>query len=492
MPHPIHPSHTPTRVGLRCAPLGLLFGLLLTLPATTRAAVAGEPAARPNVLFIAIDDLNDYVGVLGGHPQARTPHIDRLAARGMLFTNAHAPSPLCNPSRTAILTGFSPRRTGIYGNAADWKDLPLMQGQETLPQYFRHRGYWTGAAGKIYHAGHGYEKAALQGSGGGRQGRHDPTAWVERFPSHDIQMAIAPLLCRYEDNPLRFFDWDWRALDVPDDATEDGQAVVWAENKLRESFDQPFFLAVGLFRPHAPHYVPREYFEAFPLDEIVLPISRADDLDDIPLIALENEHVRSVDQRVRELNLEREAVRAYLASVLFVDAMVGRLLDALDASGHAPTTIVCLWSDHGWHLGEKNWWHKNTLWEEATRVPLIIAGAGVTAPGQSCARAVSLLDLYPTLVELCGLAANPANDGLSLVPQLRDPTHPRERPAIIHRVGDAVAVRSDDWRYIRYRDGSEELYDHRVDPHEWTNLAHRADLRNQKAALAQWLHPASE
>lgn len=446
---------------------------------------AADKPAKPNILFIAIDDLNDWVGVLGGHPKASTPNIDRLAARGTLFTNAHAPSTLCNPSRTAILTGLRPSTTGVYVNAPDWRTVDRLTGVPTLPRYFRDRGYRTLGAGKLFH-GHTYSAAGFRGF-------NDPDAWDAFYPSIDRQLPDErrPFRRPSNGNPIGEF-FDWSGLSADDSAMGDGQVVSWAERQLATATDGPRFLGVGIYRPHLPWYVPRSYFDRYPLEDIELPLTLADDLDDVPDAALRD--ARSGFLPAMELHdwivgedRWAEGVRGYLASISFADAMVGRLLDALDRSGRVDETLIVLWSDHGWHLGQKQRWRKSTLWEEATRVPMIIVAPGVTAPGSRTARPVSLLDLYPTLTALAGLEMPAHTEGTSLVPLLENPDAPWEHAALTTYGYRNHAVRDGRYRYIRYADGSEELYDHERDPHEWTNLASQSAAADIKRRLASWL-----
>lgn len=464
----------------------LVLSLLPVLPASLGAA---EPAGRPNVLFIAVDDLNDWIGCLDGHPQAHTPNLDRLAARGTLFTNAHASAPLCNPSRASVMTGLLPSTSGVHGNQQDWRESPYVKGHPTLGETFRRQGYFTGAAGKIFHANHGAEAQVDNGGHGGLRGFHHPASWTERFPSKDRQLAPPAVMTGRNLNGLDIWHWDWGAIDVPVSRTTDGQSVAWIEKQLEREHDQPFFLACGIYRPHGPWYVPPEFFDLVPpVEEILLPEVLEDDVSDVPAAALGYlQKTRHLHRRIVERGQWREAIRAYLACIAFADAQVGRLLDALDRSPHAANTVVCLWSDHGWHLGEKQRWHKSTNWERATRVPLIISAPGLGRPGQRSHRAVSLVDLYPTLVELAGLEAPENLDGESLVPFLRDPRAMRSRPAITTRAGRHHSVRDDRWRYTRYGDGSEELYDHRSDPHEWHNLAASPEHREVRERLARHL-----
>jgi len=454
------------------------------------ALIAGAASAdpQPNVLFIAVDDLNDWVGCLGGHPQARTPNMDRLARRGVLFTNAHCAAPFCNPSRVATLTGLRPERSGVYGNQEDWRAMPNLESVVPLPQHFRHHGYWTAAGGKIYHANLGLPGPEDEAA---RAGFAHPESWDDAYPSKQTQIPTPeqPIGQNLSGLGSPIKDWDWAALDIADEQTIDGRVTTWAIDQLSVKRDKPFFLAVGIYKPHNPLYAPRKYFDMFPLETVELPAVREDDLDDLPPHMRPNPQAAHHPHRlILERGLWRQAVRAYLANTAFADAMIGRLVDALEESEHAGDTIIVLWSDHGFQLGQKQRWHKTTLWEPATRVPLIVVAPGITRPKGICRQPVSLLDLYPTLLELCGLPA-PAHalDGQSLVPQLHDPETPRRQPAIITNFAGNHAVRSEHWRYIRYRNGSQELYDHRTDPHEWRNLADDAAYAQIVADHAQWL-----
>ncbi len=457
----------------------LCVALLLGIGASAPSA---QPA--PDVLFIAVDDLNDWVGHLGGHPQARTPNIDRLAARGLAFTNAHSPSALCNPSRTALLTGLRPSTSGIYGNAPDWRTVELFDGLATLPRHFRDNGYRTLGAGKIFHA-HTF-------TAGGFAGFNDTSAWDAFYPSPERQLPdeLTPKGVPVNGNPL-MSGFDWAPVVAEDTALADGQDVSWVVRQLAAETGSPRFVAAGIFRPHLPWYVPTKYFEMHPLDEIELPPHIEGDLDDVPAAGARSEF-QSVELHEWVLEDEslsrwREGVQGYLASISYADAMVGRLLDGLDASGRAERTVIVLWGDHGYHLGEKERWRKNTLWEESTRVPFIVVAPGVTQPGTTSDAPVSLMDVYPTLAELAGLETPEHVEGTSLVPLLRDPDADRERPAVTTYGFNNHAVRDERYRYVRYADGGEELYDHATDPNEWTNLADEPRYADVKAELAAWL-----
>lgn len=467
---------------------GLLFLWLgLWFPQTLSAATPKSARGKPNVLFIIADDLRDYPGWMGGHPQARTPHMDRLARMGMRFTNAHCSYALCNPSRTSLLMGMEPASSGVFGNEQDWRRSIQVQGKATLPEHLRAMGFLTAAAGKIFHANHGGPEARLAGWHGGRRGFEQDAAWVQRFPAPGVQIPEMHMRIGQDLNGLGIWHWDWGALDLPDALTEDAAVTHWAGRFLREKQKQPFFLAVGLYRPHSPWYVPREYFDQHPQEEIQLPEVRADDLDDVPAFARGQEKPGGLHATLMEKGQWRAAVQAYLASVAFCDARLGELLAALEQGPHAKNTIVIFTSDHGWYLGEKQMWHKGKLWEEATHVPLSIHAPGITRPETASQEAVSLLDLYPTVCDLLKVAKPKHLDGESLLPLLKDPAAKRRRPAITTMGGAekaSYAARDRRWRYIRYADGSEELYDHESDPKEWTNVASRPEFEAVKRELA--------
>ncbi len=423
--------------------------LLLTIAAT----IPSQAQTKPNILFIAIDDLNDWVGPLGGHPQVRTPHMDRLAARGTVFTNAHCQAPLCNPSRTSLMTGLRPSTTGVYALAPWFRELPAYQGLVTLPQYLKKHGYRTYMTGKIYHGDFGRNEQEFDALG--------PRTTVGATPPKKLVNTPQP-------HPLV----DWGTFPHNDEDRGDWPVASWAVDQLRGELPDPFFLSVGFFLPHVPCYAPPKWFDLYPEETVKLPEIRRDDRDDTPHFSWFL-HWKLPEPRLKfleEANQWKNLVRSYLASISFVDSQVGRVLDALEASGRIDNTLVVLWSDHGWHLGEKLITGKNSLWDRSTRVPLIFAGPGVTR-GSKVSRPAELLDLYPTLVEMAGLPPKEGLEGHSLVPQLKNPQAPRDWPAITTDNHDNHGVRSEHWRYIQYADGSEELYDMRADPAEWTNLA---------------------
>ena len=469
----------------RLFPACLLAALVLTaaLPATAAAPAAPR---RPNVLFIAIDDQNDWLGHLGGHPLAKTPHLDRLAARGTSMLNAHCNAPLCNPSRTSLMLGLRPTTTGIYGLAPWFRTLPEWKDRVSLPQHFAAHGYRTLTAGKIYHGGAG-------NPGGGKAKGKAPAADAPREfhvvgPNPGIgvrpdKKLIPP--APMGNHPLM----DWGVFPHRDEDKGDYQVASWAIEQLRNApRDQPFFLAAGFFLPHVPCYATQQWFDLYPDDDSVLPKILEDDRADTPRFSWYL-HWNLPEPRlkwVRDNQQWRNLVRSYLACTSFVDAQIGRVLTALQEQGLAENTVVVVWGDHGWHLGEKGITGKNTLWDNGTRVPLIFAGPGVS-PGGRSRQPAELMDIYPTLVELCGLTPRSDLEGLSLVPQLRDAARKRERPAITSHNQGNHGIRSERWRYIRYADGSEELYDHDADPREWTNLIGRPEHATVVAEHRRWL-----
>lgn len=434
-------------------------------------AAAAPGSEKPNVLLIAVDDLNDWVGCLGGHPDARTPNIDRIANSGVLFTRAYCAAPVCNPSRASLLTGVRPSTSGVYENRQPFREAPGMKDAVTLPQLFMRQGYRSLGGGKIYHGGY-----------------PDPQSWNEYFPSQLRNKPSDPLPAGRPINGIaRTNHFDWGPLDVPDSEMGDYKVARWAANELGRKQDKPFFLACGMYRPHLPWYVPRRYFEMFPEDKIAMPTVKDDDLDDVPAAGRRFAKPNGDHKNVMSHKQWRKAVQSYLASIAFSDTCIGQVVDSLQAGPHAKNTIVVLWSDHGWHLGEKLHWRKFALWEEATRNVLAISVPGVTKPKQRCARTVSSMDIFPTLAQLCGLKPDRAPEGTSIVPLLKNPEAKWDRPALTTYTRGNHSVRSERWRYIRYADGSEELYDHSADELEWTNLASKPELAGVKRDLARWM-----
>jgi arylsulfatase A-like enzyme len=469
---------------------------VLLLVAALGFTTAGVAQDKPDVLFIAIDDLNDWVGVLGGHPQAKTPNIDALAARGMLFTNAHTPAAACLPARTAILFGMSPFSSGVYTQLGDWRTNPTFDDKRSLPRYFRENDYLTLGGGKLFHA-HTYAVGAF----GGQQ---DVNAWDAYFPSLDRQMPdeifppADPNQRGAAGGGISTGHFDFGPTITTPEAMADGQIATWISQQLMTARTGPRFISAGIFRPHLPWYAPKQYFDMYPVEDIILPDYLETDLDDVPsvyadLAGAEPDLNASTMDWIKERGPRKwqEAVQGYLANVSFSDEMVGKLIDALDASGQADNTIIVLWADHGFHLGEKDSWGKMTLWDETTRVPFIVVAPGITTPGSRSDEVVSTQSIYATLMELTGLDRPEWVDGSSLVPLLENPDMEWDDVAIT-TYGDYgnFSVRDDSWRYIIYSNGEEELYNNEIDPLEYINLANDPQYASIKAALAARIPPA--
>jgi arylsulfatase A-like enzyme len=449
---------------------GIIFYFIILLVFSQNIFAQNTPVGeKPNILFIAVDDLNDWTGYLGGHPQAKTPNIDRLASMGVAFTHAYCSAPLCNPSRISLLTGVLPSNSGVYGNGERLREK--LPDATTLMQYLRQYGYNTQGGGKIFH-----------GTDPG-----DIASWDFYFKAENFTLASG------RDSNLPKEAWaPWGAIDVEDEEMLDVKVVNWTISELEKSHDKPFFLACGFTKPHLPWYVPQKYFDLHPLDGIELPPVMEGDLDDVP--AFGKKLAREVYDPSGERNFAvkpdgdhanviannqwHKGVQAYLATISFVDAYVGKLLEALENSEYADNTIVVLWGDHGWHLGEKHHWRKHALWENTTRTPLIISVPGKIEKNHLCKSPVSFIDIYPTLIELCGLPEREELDGKSFVPLLQNPDAKWDKPVLTTYGKGNHAIRTERWRYIHYFDGTEELYDHQKDPEEWKNLAEVPKYRN--------------
>lgn len=433
-----------------------------------------EAAAPKNVLFLSVDDLNDWIGCLGGHPQTKTPNLDRLASTGTLFTNAHCAAPLCNPSRAALMFSVKPSTSGVYENDQPYRKSPVLQDALSLPSLLRERGYRAIGAGKIYHGGY-----------------PDPQSWDDYWPSQERNQPPSPSPAKKPANGIPGSgNMDWGPLENGDEEMGDYGVASWTIEQLSKKTNDPRFIACGIYRPHLPWYVPKKYFDLFPVDQIELPAVKEDDLDDVPPIGRKMAKPDGDHQRITKAKGWKAAVQAYLASIAFADAQIGRVLRALETGPNAGDFQVVLWSDHGWHLGEKLHWRKFSLWEEATHNVLMYHAPGVTKAGSRCSRAVNLLDIYPTITELLGVANPKTVEGESLVRFLRDPNTPKATPTLTTYGRGNHSLRDERWRYTRYSDGTEELYDHDADPMEWTNLASRSEHTATKQRLAQFLPKA--
>jgi len=404
---------------------------------------------KPNVLLISIDDLNDWVGCMGGHPQAKTPNIDRVAKMGTLFNNAHCQSPVCNPSRASMMTGRYPHTSGVYFLSPDLKEAPVLKNLKTMPEVFADHGYKTMAAGKIYHHG-------------------DKRFFQEYLPTGGFGPRPPKKISQPHGHPL----WDWGIFPDDDNVMPDMKCAKWAVDQLSQKHDKPFFMGVGFYRPHVPMFATKKWFDMHPKDKIKLPAVPSDDLNDLSQYAIDLtnlEHVSPTHEWVTGAGQWEHAVQSYLASVTFADHCLGLVLDALEKSKYADNTIIALFSDHGFHLGEKERWAKRSLWEDGTRVPVVVVAPGYKA-AQKTNRPAELLDIFPTLLELAGLPKDESQEGQSLVPLMKNPDREWKHPAITSFGLGNYSIRSIHYRFIQYFDGSRELYDLRNDPHEWNNL----------------------
>lgn len=438
-------------------PARLAILLLLCVP-----AFAANPPARPNVLFIAVDDLRDWVGYFGHNPQSKTPNYDRLSRMGTSFTRAYCASPVCNPSRTALMSGLRPSTSSVYENNVDFR--PIIPPAKMLTTAFREAGYHVHGAGKIYHEAY---RRREEWDDYLEKERGDPRPAADR--SEGVGgIKFAPLDCR--DDELS----DWGIAD-------------YGIASLQRKHDKPFFLAVGFHKPHMPWNVPRKWFDLFPLESIKLPPYLENDLDDLPPAAVRMAHPETDHVPMQKSGRWKEAIQAYLATIAYCDMNLGRLLDALEKSAYRDNTIICLWGDHGWHLGEKHHWRKFALWEEATKAPFMWVVPGVTKPDTICERTVDFMSIFPTLTDLCGIPTPAHNEGVSIRRLLADPKASWDLPALTTYRFNNHTVRSEGWRYIRYANGDEELYDETRDPNEWTNLAAKPEFAARKAELAKSL-----
>lgn len=434
--------------------------------AQTSAPTPNPAPTGPNVLFIAIDDLNHWVGHLGRHPQTRTPHIDRLAQQGVSFARAYCTAPACNPSRASLMSGQRPSSTGCYVNGQNWR--PGISEDRLLNSYLANSGYNVFGAGKIYH-------------GAADRGGH----WDDYFPGNS-PVQRHPEASDDGVDGIQFYPLASRDEDMPD-----YKVVSYGLQQLQRQHTQPFFLAIGLVKPHMPFSVPKQWYDLFPLDEIQLPPWKADDLDDVPPPGVRMAGPDGDHAAILGSGRWKEAVQAYLATIAFCDAQVGRLLDGLEASAYRDNTIVVLWSDHGWSLGEKSHWRRFALWEEPTRTVFIWKVPGVTPAGGTCPRTVDYSCVFPTLCSLLELPRPAHLDGHDISPLLHDPQAAWGHPAITTHGFRNHTVRTEDWRYIRYANGDEELYQHTTDPLEYTNLAADPAHAATKATL-QKLLPATD
>jgi arylsulfatase A-like enzyme len=435
---------------------------------------------QANVLFIAVDDLNTWLGCLNGYSNTKTPNMDKLAAQGVLFSNAHCQAPLCGPSRASIMSGLRPSTTGIYGMIHDDKirrdDNPVTKEIIFLPEYFRNNGYHTMGIGKLFHT-------------------HSPEGVFDE--SGGREKGFGPL-------PEKRFVWDgfgtsdrknygrtstaWGAFPEQDSLMPDHRSVNWVIDRLNRDYDKPFFLGVGFLRPHVPLYVPQKWFDMHPLEGIEVAPYKSDDLDDVPPVALQINDLPMMPSTewAKESGEWKKIIQAYLACVSFVDYEIGRVIEALENSEYADNTVIVLWSDHGYRLGEKGTFAKHALWEPATNAPLMFV-APQLPKGKVIHSPAEMLSVYPTLLELCGLPAYNRNEGKSLVATMQNKSEESNAYAITTFGMNNHAVKANGFRYIQYEDGEEELYDHHNDHHEFTNLAKNTEYKEKIEELKQFL-----
>ena len=487
------------RFKINVAFLALAMAFTPTVPslagettADSQKAATSQTGRRPNVLFIISDDLNNSLGCYG-HSDAKTPNIDKLAERGMCFQRAYCQFPLCNPSRASFMTGRRPDTTGVLENSTFFrKKLPDVR---TLPQLFQGYGYFTARVGKIYHYGVPGEI--------GTDGMDDKPSWDTRINPRGRDKDDEDEVIQYTGKKGSLgASLSFLAANGTDLEQSDGMITTEIIRLMEEKKDQPFFLACGFFRPHVPCIAPRRYFNDHPLASLMLPREPADHLTAVPAPAL------LVSPPNYGLTTEQltNFLQAYHACVSFVDTQVGRLMDALKRLNLADNTIVVFFGDHGWLLGEHGQWQKRSLFEESTRIPLIITAPGTQGIGQACPRTVELVDLYPTLADLCGIDAAGA-EGKSLVPLLNDPRAEWSKPActqVTRRAGERAgsndksrkgafmgrSIRTERWRYTEWDEGREgtELYDHDNDPKEYRNLARDPKCAETVTDMRKLLH----
>ncbi|NJB35077.1 sulfatase [Croceivirga sp. JEA036] len=460
------------------AVFGFLISSCKTKPSLDKA-ISEEPS-KPNILFISVDDLNNMIGPIDNFSNIKTPNFDRLAKMGVTFTNAHVQAPLCGPSRASIMTGLRPSNTGIYGMVPD-NDIRRPGNEVTeditfLPEYFGNNGYHTMGIGKLFH---NHAPDSMFHESGGRVPGFGPVP-EKRFVWDGFGKGTKGVHGRTST--------DWGAFPEQDSLMPDHASANWAIERLQRDYDKPFFLGLGFLRVHVPLYVPQKWFDLYPLEAIETPPYRADDLNDIPDVGLQINDLPMMPttQWAKETGNWKKIVQAYLACISYVDNELGRVLDALESSNYADNTIIVLWSDHGYRLGEKETFAKHGLWETATKAPLIFAAPNLPN-GKKIDTPVEMLSIYPTLLELSGLPAYGRNEGKSLVSMMTKDEGVDDSYALTTYGMNNHAVRTNQFRYIQYEDGTEELYDHYSDPNEWTNIAANKEYKKTIEELKKLL-----
>lgn len=475
-----------------------IFANCSTVPKTSKEVTATTNSSKqPNIIFFAVDDMNDFVNPLG-HGQAITPNMDRLAAMGVTFTNAHAPNSYCAPSRTAIWTGLQSTTTGCYRDEVYQFDYPNLV---PLHEAFKEGGYNTYGAGKLNHHPGGHidldgwdeyfarnEQIRKEGIPTGYHG--DDLPRPEKIPNSSYYAKTG------REQIIGGGFLEWAAIPNEDSDKMMGvQRTKWICDLLKQQHDNPFFMALGLYTPHYPNYVPKKYFDLYDLDKIQLPEIPEDDLDDLPADIQKKQNNRSHYRKsLEETGTYKEAVRAYLAAVSYADGLLGDVLDALEASVYKDNTVVVFWSDQGYHLGEKGDWGKHTLWSETSRVPLFISGANIPK-NKKVNSTAGLIDLYPTLMELCNLPKQHSLDGKSLLPELMTTGYEDRDLFIPYHQSGSYAVVNENFRYIHYNNGGEEFYNIKEDQNEWNNLINdeqnKSIIEKMKQVVPEFRKPAT-
>ncbi|WP_298551282.1 sulfatase [uncultured Algibacter sp.] len=439
-----------------------------------------EEVSKPNVLFIAVDDLNNWISPIDNFSNVKTPNFDRLAKMGVTFTNAHVQAPLCGPSRASLMTGLRPSTTGIYGMTPDNKirraGNPATKDITFLPEYFEENGYHTMGVGKLFHI---HAPDSVFNESGGRVKGFGPYP-KKRFVWDGFGKGIRGTHGRTST--------DWGAFPESDTLMPDHQSVNWVTERLQRNYDKPFFMGLGFLRVHVPLYVPQKWFDMYPLEAIQTPPYKSDDLNDIPPVGMQINDLPMMPSTewAKESGEWKKIVQAYLACMSYVDYELGRVLDALEQSKYADNTVVVLWSDHGYRLGEKGTFAKHALWETATKAPLMFAGPNLPK-GKKINAPVEMLSIYPTLLELSGLPVYERNEGNSLVAMMENDEGLEEARAITTFGMNNHAIKVNGFRYIQYEDGTEELYNHSTDPNEWTNEANNPKFKNKIETLKTFL-----
>lgn len=418
---------------------------------------------KTNVLFIPVDDLNHWVGYFQRNNQVKTPNLDKLAAMGVSFKNAYCTAPACCPSRASVMSGIRPSTSGVYKNQNDWRKV--IPSSSTMPAYFKSNGYEVLGGGKIYHGGFD---------------RDEEFDFYFREPKEGKGQGV--------EHKEQFGGIKWGIMKGGDEELHDFHVASWAIGELEKVHDKPFFLSPGIFRPHMPWYAPKKYFDLYPLNDIQLPPFRVGDLEDLSEEGKRMALALKDHKKLKSESQWKEAIQAYLACISFADAQIGRILDAYENSPDKDNTIIVVWGDHGWHLGEKEHWRKFSLWEEATRAPLMWVVPGMTRGGAISEATVDFTSIFPTLAELCGLAVPSHCEGESIVKLLSKPKSKWRSPAITTFGENNHAIRTSKYRYIRYANGGEELYHELTDPYEWDNLANTSSKNKRiQKKLAKYL-----